>query len=168
MSRKGSRSCGRAVLALVTLLPAVDAGADSGPLPLTRWDAAALGRARTGAVRRLQAEECQKVLTDFTDAQGRPLQETLEERAKAPGEYVEAIPFIDGSRLSLCQKPNVYLVSVPGLPRVYVCKAFAAFELGQPGIAESMVIHEALHTLGLGENPPSSGEITARVEARCR
>jgi hypothetical protein len=31
-----------------------------------------------------------------------------------------------------------------------------------------MVIHEILHTLGLGENPPTSVEITQRVEARCR
>jgi hypothetical protein len=28
-------------------------------------------------------------------------------------------------------------------------------------------IHEILHTLGLGENPPSSREITKRVIARC-
>jgi hypothetical protein len=31
-----------------------------------------------------------------------------------------------------------------------------------------MVIHEILHTLGLGENPPTSIEITQRVESRCR
>jgi len=29
------------------------------------------------------------------------------------------------------------------------------------------MIHEALHTLGLGENPPTSAEITERVLARC-
>ena len=29
-------------------------------------------------------------------------------------------------------------------------------------------IHEMLHTLGLGENPPSSTEITRRVQAACR
>ena len=28
--------------------------------------------------------------------------------------------------------------------------------------------YEILHTLGLGENPPTSTEITQRVEARCR
>ena len=33
--------------------------------------------------------------------------------------------------------------------------------------AEVVVIHEALHTLGLGENPPSSRDITARVRERC-
>ena len=30
-----------------------------------------------------------------------------------------------------------------------------------------IVIHEALHTLGLPENPPTSEEITARVRERC-
>jgi hypothetical protein len=29
------------------------------------------------------------------------------------------------------------------------------------------VLHEALHTLGLGENPPDSFEITRRVGQRC-
>jgi hypothetical protein len=167
MSSKGSRSSSWAVLASTVLLAATSVNA-AAPLTLTGWDAAAVDRARTGAVKRLESAECQKLFTDFTDAQGRPLQQTLEERAKTPGEYVETIPFLDGSGLTLCRHPNVYLVSIPGLRRVYVCKAFAGFQLAQPGIAESMVIHEALHTLGLGENPPSSGEITARVEARCR
>jgi hypothetical protein len=30
-----------------------------------------------------------------------------------------------------------------------------------------MIIHEILHSLGLGENPPSSDEITKQVAARC-
>jgi hypothetical protein len=52
--------------------------------------------------------------------------------------------------------------------RVFVCKAFAEFQLRQPGVAESMVIHEALHTLGLGENPPTPMEITNRIYGRCQ
>jgi hypothetical protein len=32
---------------------------------------------------------------------------------------------------------------------------------------EFIVIHEMLHSLGLGEDPPSSSEINARVRARC-
>jgi hypothetical protein len=31
-----------------------------------------------------------------------------------------------------------------------------------------LIIHEMLHTLGLGENPPSSREITQRVTERCQ
>jgi len=37
-----------------------------------------------------------------------------------------------------------------------------------PWLSEFMVIHEMLHTLGLGENPPSSFEITEQVMRRCR
>jgi hypothetical protein len=33
--------------------------------------------------------------------------------------------------------------------------------------AEAYVIHEMLHSLGLGENPPSSLAITAKVMSRC-
>lgn len=36
-----------------------------------------------------------------------------------------------------------------------------------PQRAELVVLHEALHTLGLGENPPGSLEITQRVGDRC-
>jgi hypothetical protein len=63
-------------------------------------------------------------------------------------------------------------VASPGVRRVFVCSKFADVQLRQPGIAESMVIHEILHTLGLREAPqkgaPTSIEITQRVEARCR
>jgi hypothetical protein len=33
--------------------------------------------------------------------------------------------------------------------------------------AEAAVIHEMLHSLGLGEDPPSSDHISTRVMARC-
>jgi hypothetical protein len=39
--------------------------------------------------------------------------------------------------------------------------------LRDPGLSASLIIHESLHTLGLGENPPSSSEITQHVERRC-
>jgi hypothetical protein len=32
---------------------------------------------------------------------------------------------------------------------------------------EIIIIHELLHSLGLGENPPSSAAITKMVEQRC-
>jgi len=75
---------------------------------------------------------------------------------------------VDGSSQALCRKTKTALVASPGVRRVFVCRTFAEVQLRQPGVAESMVIHEVLHTLGLGENPPTSIEITQRVEARCR
>jgi len=55
-----------------------------------------------------------------------------------------------------------------GTPRVFVCRSFVERQVGDPWTAENMVIHEMLHTLGLEENPPSSREITRRVNDRCR
>jgi len=37
----------------------------------------------------------------------------------------------------------------------------------KPFYAEAVIIHETLHSLGLGENPPTSDEITWRVFSRC-
>jgi len=83
-------------------------------------------------------------------------------------EYLRMIPFLDGSRQPLCRRSRTMLVSQPGVRRVWVCRSFAAFQLREPHVAESRVIHQTLHTLGLGEDPPSSLEITQRIEARCR
>jgi hypothetical protein len=92
----------------------------------------------------------------------------LEEWGASPAEYIGLIPFVDGSSQALCRKTKTALVATPGVRRVFVCRTFAEVQLRQPGVAESMVIHEILHTLGLGENPPTSIQITQRVEARCR
>jgi hypothetical protein len=81
---------------------------------------------------------------------------------------LRAVAFLDGTGQPLCRSGKVVLVSSPDVPRVVVCPGFARLERDQPRVAESLVIHELLHTLGLGENPPSPAEITGRVEARCR
>jgi hypothetical protein len=171
MSKKGSRESGRAVLAAAILLAAAAANA-AAPLTLTGWDARAVDTARTGALKRLESEECRKLFTDFTDAQGRTLQQSLEEWTASPAEYIGLVPFVDGSSQALCRNTKTALVASPGVRRVFVCRTFAEVQLRQPGVAESMVIHEILHTLGLGEAPqkgaPTSIEITQRVEARCR
>jgi len=36
-----------------------------------------------------------------------------------------------------------------------------------PSLTEAFLIHEELHSLGLGENPPSPKAITGRVLAKC-
>jgi hypothetical protein len=52
---------------------------------------------------------------------------------------------------------------------VFVCgPRFLKHRAKDPSYTEFIVIHELLHTLGLGENPPHSLEITARVNAVCR
>jgi hypothetical protein len=171
VSKKGSRPCRSSVLASAILLAATSAHA-AAPLRLTGWDASAVERARAGAVKRLASDECRKVFTDFTDAEGRTLQQNLEEWSPSPAEYIGLIPFVDGSSQALCRRTRTALAASPGVRRVFVCKTFADVQLRQPGVAESLLIHEVLHTLGLGESPqpgaPTSIEITQRVEARCR
>jgi hypothetical protein len=169
MSKKGRRAS--AVLASAFLLTATRVHA-AAPLTLTGWDARAVDSARTGALKRLESDECRRVFTDFTDTEGRTLQQNLEEWTASPAEYIGLIPFVDGSSQARCRATKTALVASPGVRRVFVCKTFAEVQLRQPGVAESMVIHEVLHTLGLGEAPmpgqPTSIEITQRVEARCR
>jgi len=135
---------------------------------LTAWEAGAVERAVQGAARRLREPRCQRVLDDFEVA-GRSLRDALVQWDMAPAAYLRLLPFLDGSRHPLCRKGNVALVTEVGVRRVYVCgRVFSERQLREPGRAESLIIHEVLHTLGLGEDPPSSLEITQRVEARCR
>jgi hypothetical protein len=136
--------------------------------PLNTFDASAIERAKVGAGRRLQGAECLKVLTDFKDREGRPLQDNLDKWGVSAAEYLEMIPFLDGSSQKLCRWSKVDLVSTPGTPRVLVCGQFATTQVRDPWLAETIVIHEMLHTLGLGENPPTSHEITRRVKGRCQ
>lgn len=136
--------------------------------PLNAFDASAIERAKAGAGRRLQGAECLKVLTDFKDREGRPLQESLEKWGVSAAEYLQMIPFLDGSSQKLCRWSKVDLVTTPGTPRVLVCGQFATTQVRDPWQAETIVIHEMLHTLGLGENPPTSIEITQRVKGRCQ
>ena len=58
-------------------------------------------------------------------------------------------------------------MTLPGSKVVYVCPEQFRKVSRQPRKAQATVIHELLHTLGLGENPPSSREITRRVIERC-
>ena len=83
---------------------------------------------------------------------------------------------LDGTPLPVCRNLAVMMAATPGVPRVFVCpegvgrvnSRLSRVEFKSGSLAEAMVIHEMLHTLGLGENPPSTLEITARVRERCR
>jgi hypothetical protein len=125
-------------------------------------------QALRGAEQRLEAEGCRVVFAEFSDASGRPIQETLDRIGHTPGSYLHQILFYDGSRLRRCQAGRVLAVANPGSRVVQVCpEAIRSRYRRDPRYVEAILIHEALHTLGLGENPPSSFEITTRVIARC-
>ena len=169
-----------ATVALLALAPTRSAlGADARSAferPLGEFDAAAVERAKAGAARWLEKPECLKVLTEFTDGDGRTLDLTLATWGMSAVEYVLTLPFRDGAAIPRCRHARIELVTHVGLRPIYVCPVgagalnsrFAQTQVKTPALAEAMVIHEMLHTLGLGENPPSSFEITERVRARCR
>ena len=143
--------------------------------PLNVFDSAALERARSGAAERLLAPACSRVLTDFQDGGGRTLAQNLEPWSMNASDYLRMLPLRDGATLPQCRRGSVVLATVPGFLPVYVCPAgvgalnsrFAEVQARAPSLAEFMLIHEMLHTLGLGENPPSTFEITQRVRSRC-
>ncbi len=77
--------------------------------------------------------------------------------------------FYDGSRQLLCSlNDDPYAITQPGSRVVFICpRRFVQKQEWNPTAAEAIIIHEMMHSLGLGENPPSSEAITARVRDLC-
>jgi hypothetical protein len=120
------------------------------------------------AAQRLAGPRCQILFGEFRDEQGRRLQERLDESRLTPTEFLRSIRFVSGAGHAPCASREVLAFSTPGLRTVAVCPdSFNRVQRSNPELASHIVIHELLHTLGLGENPPSSLEITARVRKRC-
>jgi hypothetical protein len=167
------RLCAASVLVLAGL-PFVAAPASPQGRPrfvavraLGAGDASIVEAARQGAMTRLRTPECRQLLSDFSDGKGRSLEENLAAFALPPDEFLAILPLLDGSERPLCQANQSQLLTTAGVPRVFVCKSFLKAVYQQRTMAEVYLIHELLHTLGLGENPPSSQEITRTVVRRC-
>src|SRR5262245_36269240 len=150
--------------------------AGSEPRALNAHDRGVVERVTARAAARLEDPECVKVLGDFQDRNGQTLESKLQAFGLSASRYLLEIVFLDGSWLPACRAVSVAMSVTPGVPRVFVCPAgpgrpnsrLSRIELESGPLAEAMVIHEMLHTLGLGENPPTTFEITERVRARCR
>src|SRR5262245_35553903 len=134
---------------------------------VARLEAAAVRAAVEGATRRLQREEWRHILTDFSDVAGRSLLANLAALGATPEDYLGLIRLHDGGADHRCAKSGILAVTSPGSRTVRICPQFAQRQLRDPALAEVVILHEALHTLGLGENPPLSTVITNRVAARC-
>jgi hypothetical protein len=119
-----------------------------------------------GAARRLRVPECARLFGDFVDRDGHRLSDRLKDLGVGPEEYLrKSLWFMDGTRESPCD-PLLRRTAITqvGSHVVFICPA-RFLEASQE--RELTIIHEMLHSLGLGENPPSSREITGRVMARC-
>jgi hypothetical protein len=129
---------------------------------------AAVERALAGAAHRLESAECRRIFTDFRDGAGIPLQRRLDALGLAAPDYLSFIVFANGVGSRSCHGTDIMAVTAPRSRVVFVCgPSFAAAQARNAERAEMVVLHEALHTLGLGENPPNSLEITRRVAERC-
>ena len=121
------------------------------------------------AHRRLGGENCQEVFGDFQDSSGRPLQERLDSIGQTGQSYLGWLWFWNGEQSGACDRSEVLAFTTPGSQVVSFCGERFTRAIGRRGLGSLAVtiIHEELHSLGLGEDPPTSLEITRRVEARC-
>jgi hypothetical protein len=111
---------------------------------------------------------CQRIFRDFRDPKGRTLQARLDSLDHTGASFLQILRFANGERLSPCQSSGVLAATTPLSHVIFLCGVrFFETERHDPEFAAALVIHEMLHSLGLGENPPASNEITMRVLERC-
>ncbi|HEY8150674.1 MAG TPA: hypothetical protein VIK51_17335 [Vicinamibacteria bacterium] len=163
---------GVVLLALATSMGAAEPRAASGVIRVRLggvYDAGTVQRSLDRARARLDKPGCQRLFTDFQDASGRSLQEALDRAGESGGEHLGTLLFYDGSGQSRCRGPKTLAFTWVGSQIVFVCtQQFVQAARRDPFLADAALIHESLHSLGLGENPPSSSQITSHVIARCR
>jgi hypothetical protein len=129
------------------------------PDPVARGAAVA---ALNAASSRLAGEHCRQILTDFEQFTSLPLQDRLLTLSVDIETSPTLISVLDGSRHPVCAKA-VLAFTTRGSRVVGVCvEELKRTSREHPEYLIAAMIHEILHTLGLGENPPSSREITKR------
>jgi hypothetical protein len=120
------------------------------------------------ASRRLRSARCRRLLTEFSDQAGEPLQARLDALGLSGERYLAYVVFENAAKRGACTRREVLAFTSPGSRVVGVCApAFFGALRHDPAYLEAVIIHETLHTLGLGENPPSSVEIMDRVLRLC-
>ena len=166
-----------AALSLATpcVAQAAGGGAAAGPVPRAdnvrirnEGHALHVRQALTRASRRLAEPMCQRIFQEFRDGAGRPLQERLDAEAKSAEAHLGSLLLYDGWAQQGCRTKRTFALAVPGSRVILVCTSqFVDLAERNPRLAAGLLIHEQLHALGLGENPPTSAEITERVMTQC-
>jgi hypothetical protein len=135
------------------------------------YRAAAVQKAVLSAFDSLGDAKCQRIFSDFRDASGQTLQQKLDALGETGQSYLRLVLFYEGSDLRSCHSPkgrDISAVTKVGSRAVFICPPnFSQGRRPKPFIPEAVIIHETLHSLGLGENPPTSDEITWQVFSRC-
>ena len=122
-----------------------------------------------GALRRLDAPPCRGLLDELRDERGRPLALKLESVGLDARGYLASMYFEDGEDLQACHTDSITVAFTrPGSRVVYICsRRFSDSFPRSSTAAEVSILHEFLHSLGLGENPPSPSAISRMVRDRC-
>ena len=125
-------------------------------------------RALEAASRSLARPKCQELYLEFKDQRNLPLTARLRELETDPEGYLRMVLFLDGAQSAACGRHGVLAFTAPGSRVVYLCgRDFERAWRRDAAEVQATVIHELLHSLGLGENPPSPRAITHRVQQLC-
>jgi hypothetical protein len=135
------------------------------PRPALEDRIPALKVARQGARERLGDPRCRAVLTDFEAVTGQRLDEVLRASGRTAQEQLDLLVFESGLGRQGCDHSATLAFTRIHSPVASIC--LRQFTLLRRQAQEAVLIHEMLHSLGLGEGPPESVAITARVLARC-
>lgn len=121
-----------------------------------------------GAAARLARPGCQDVFADFADESGQRLSTKLVATGKPPADAFGSLRFLDDRGAPQCRRRETLAFTRAGSSFIRVCgDQFRLTFRRNRTATEIIVIHELLHALGLGENPPTSHAITERVTVRC-
>ena len=126
-----------------------------------------LEKTLSGVLASVDGDRCRRIFSDFRDARGRPLSSVLEDLHLSARGYLSGVRFASGQGSRPCGDSRIIAFTRPRAGTIYLCERFAVVARENPRLGAALVLHEALHTLGLQENPPLSTEITQRVLDRC-
>ncbi|MET0214307.1 MAG: hypothetical protein ABW292_14950 [Vicinamibacterales bacterium] len=128
----------------------------------------AIRQSVAGAAARLAVQGCQDILDELADRSGNPLSRLLASKRTSPVEAFNGLRFVEARDTARCGAGMTLAYTLAGSPVIGICGAeFSRIFATDRRAAEITLIHEFLHSIGLGENPPTSREITQRVVAKC-
>jgi hypothetical protein len=117
----------------------------------------------------LEDPRCREIFAEFRDTSNRPLQVRLDDLGETGRSFLARIDYSDASETEECRVPSTLAATVPGRATVAVCASkFRILARRDFERLAVVILHEELHALGLGENPPSSAEISRRIALWCR
>jgi hypothetical protein len=125
-------------------------------------------RAVAGATARLARPPCQEIFGDFSDGSGQRLSARFAASGKTAAEAFAVLRVFEDRDAKQCFGGTRLAFTEVGSQLIRVCgPQFKDQFLRDRRVTELIMIHELLHTFGLGENPPSSEQISAQVAVRC-